>query len=104
MQIAYQLNAYKIQPLPVPREIKALYFRNKNGYFLGTLKSNFQTRWTIFGLDHVNYWQEWQQATPDLQIIDLNVANYMTTLFEAEAKEMVQHYCEEIYTTEKVTG
>ncbi|MDR7341666.1 polyketide synthase PksN [Pantoea alhagi] len=104
VQVAYQLNAYKIQPLPAPEEIKSLYFRNKNGYFLGALKNNFQTRSTIFDLDQVNYWQEWQQAMPGLHVIDLNVANHMTMLFEAEAKEVVQRYCQEIYTTEEVMG
>lgn len=103
VQVAYQLNAYKIQPLPAPDKITSFYFRNKNGYFLGALKSHFQTRSTRFDLDHVNYWQEWQQAMPDLQVVDLDVANHMTMLFEAEAKEVVQRYCQEIYTTETVT-
>lgn len=43
---------------------------------------------------------------PDLEIIDLNVANPMTMLFEKEAKEAkeaVQHHCREIYALKKVT-
>ena len=102
VQVAYQINNYQIQPLPAPEEINALYFRNKNGYFLGALTTHFQTRTTTFCLDHINYWQEWQREMADLQLIDLNVANHMTILFEEEAKAVVKHYCDEIYITEKV--
>jgi thioesterase domain-containing protein/3-oxoacyl-(acyl-carrier-protein) synthase/acyl carrier protein/ubiquinone/menaquinone biosynthesis C-methylase UbiE len=102
-QQAYEMNRYSLLPLPDPQGVTCYYFRNKNRLFMGELEPYFITDDNV-SLDHINYWEEWEQQIPYLHIMDVDVSNHMVLLSESKSYETICEFCEGLYSKNGISG
>ncbi|WP_299535812.1 beta-ketoacyl synthase N-terminal-like domain-containing protein [uncultured Streptomyces sp.] len=102
IQLAYQLGEHTISPLPRPEAVVATYFRNRRGLFLGEAEPYFQVTGETFSLDHVNYQQDWRRELPGLRLVDIDAANHMTILNDAEPLAAIEQTCLALYASDEI--
>ncbi|MFJ7526002.1 beta-ketoacyl synthase N-terminal-like domain-containing protein [Streptomyces griseus] len=102
IQLAYRLGEHTIRPLPRPRAVVCTYFRNRRGLFLGEAEPYFQVAGETFSLDHVNYQQDWGREMPDLRLVEIEAANHMTILNDAEPLAAIEETCLALYASDEI--
>ncbi|WP_323072396.1 SDR family NAD(P)-dependent oxidoreductase [Mycetohabitans endofungorum] len=105
IQQSYQVEQYRILPLPKAEEVACYYFRNASGLWMGDLEPYFSTDSREFAaFNHTNYWQEWQRQLPSFEMIDVDSSSHMTLLTEPEVFDVVAAFCVSLYAKERVKG
>ncbi|MFE4383647.1 beta-ketoacyl synthase N-terminal-like domain-containing protein [Streptomyces cyaneofuscatus] len=102
IQLAYQLGEHTIRPLPRPEAVVCTYFRNRRGLFLGEVEPYFQLAGETFSLDHVNYRQDWERELPGLRLVEIDAANHMTILNDAEPLAAIEETCLALYASDEI--
>ncbi|GHE72918.1 hypothetical protein GCM10018785_46370 [Streptomyces longispororuber] len=102
IQLAYRLGEHAIRPLPRPEAVLCTYFRNRRGLFLGEVAPYFQVAGETFSLDHVNYQQDWERELPGLRLVEIDAANHMTILNDAEPLAAIEETCLALYASEEI--
>lgn len=98
IQQAYQVEHYRIQPLPRAAEVACYYFRNASGLWMGDLEPFFSTDSQEFAaFNHADYWQEWQRQLPNFEMIEVASANHMTLLTQPEVFRVIAQFCATLY-------
>ncbi|MCB2312714.1 phosphopantetheine-binding protein [Clostridium tagluense] len=100
IQISYKLQDYIIQPLPNNSKVNCYYFRNSSELFYGNLECNFKIANDIFSLDHINYWQDWQEQLPNFYMMDIDSPNHMMILNDKKSTCTIGTFCEKLYSIE----
>ncbi|NUV79112.1 beta-ketoacyl synthase N-terminal-like domain-containing protein [Streptomyces sp. CAI-155] len=101
IQLAYRLGEHTIRPLPRPEAVVCTYFRNRRGLFLGEVEPYFQLAGETFSLDHVNYRQDWERELPGLRLVEIDAANHMTILNDAEPLAVIEETCLALYAPDE---
>lgn len=105
IQQSYQVEQYRILPLPKAEEVACYYFRNASGLWMGDLEPYFSTDSREFAaFNHTNYWQEWQRQLPSFEMIDVDSSSHMTLLTEPKVFDMVAAFCVSLYAKEWAKG
>ncbi|MFJ6433031.1 beta-ketoacyl synthase N-terminal-like domain-containing protein [Streptomyces sp. NPDC091416] len=102
IQLAYRLGEHTIRPLPRPEAVVCTYFRNRRGLFLGEVAPYFQVAGETFSLDHVNYQQDWARELPGLRPVEIDAANHMTILNDAEPLAAIEETCLALYASDEI--
>ncbi|MEV4876748.1 beta-ketoacyl synthase N-terminal-like domain-containing protein [Streptomyces cyaneofuscatus] len=102
IQLAYRLGEHTIRPLPRPEAVVCTYFRNRRGLFLGEAEPYFQVTGETFSLDHVNYQQDWGREMPGLRLVEIDAANHMTILNDAEPLAAIEKTCLALYASDEI--
>lgn len=103
VQQAYQVEHYRILPLPRAGEVACRYFRNASGLWMGELEPFFSTDSQEFAaFNHADYWQEWQRQLPNFEMTDVASANHMTLLTQPEVFRVIARSCAALYCPEAV--
>ncbi|MEV7848608.1 beta-ketoacyl synthase N-terminal-like domain-containing protein [Streptomyces cyaneofuscatus] len=102
IQLAYRLGEHTIRPLPRPEVVVCTYFRNRRGLFLGEVEPYFQVTGETFSLDHVNYRQDWGREMPGLRLVEIDAANHMTILNDAEPLAAIEETCLALYAPDEI--
>ncbi|MFI7237402.1 beta-ketoacyl synthase N-terminal-like domain-containing protein [Streptomyces cyaneofuscatus] len=102
IQLAYRLGEHTIRPLPRPEAVVCTYFRNRRGLFLGEVEPYFQVAGETFSLDHVNYQQDWGRELPGLRLVEIDAANHMTILNDAEPLAAIEETCLALYAPDEI--
>lgn len=102
IQLAYRLGEHTIRPLPRPEAVVCTYFRNRRGLFLGEVEPYFQITGETFSLDHVNYRQDWERELPGLRLVEIDAANHMTILNDAEPLAAIEETCLALYAPDEI--
>ncbi|MCW3464996.1 thioesterase domain-containing protein [Chitinophaga nivalis] len=97
VQKAYEVSSYQLEDLPDPTGLTCYYFRNRNGLFYGDMEPYLCMAPPVVSLDHINYWEEWEQQLPDFHVIDVNAANHMIMLAEQEVHLSIIDFCAALY-------
>ncbi len=100
VQQAYEMNRFSILPLPDPKGVTCYYFRNKNGLFMGELKPYFTISEDKASVDHINYWNEWEQQLRQLHMMDIDSSNHIRLLSEPKVYKTIFEFCETLYSKE----
>ncbi len=98
IQKAYEYGSYKLGTLPKPKSVDCYYFRNKSGLFFGNLASCYAIPGDEVEVDHINYWNLWQDNLPNMQIIDVDASNHLMLLSEKSSYETIIEFCRKIYS------
>ncbi|MGX0890777.1 rhizoxin synthesis polyketide synthase RhiF [Pseudomonas sp. ADAK2 TE3594] len=103
IQQAYQVEHYRIQPLPKASDVACYYFRNASGLWMGELEPFFSTDSQEFAaFNHAEYWQEWQRQLPNFEMIEVASANHMTLLTQPEVFRVIAQFCASLYGEKRV--
>ncbi|KAF0866050.1 type I polyketide synthase [Pseudomonas sp. LD120] len=103
IQQAYQVEHYRIQPLPRAGDVACYYFRNAGGLWMGELEPYFSTDSQEFAaFNHADYWQEWQRQLPNFELIEVASANHMTLLTQPEVFRVIAQFCASLYAPTQV--
>ncbi|MFJ9107505.1 beta-ketoacyl synthase N-terminal-like domain-containing protein [Streptomyces sp. NPDC102283] len=102
IQLAYRLGEHTIRPLPRPEAVVCTYFHNRRGLFLGEAEPYFQIAGETFSLDHVNYQQDWGRELPGLRLVEIDAANHMTILNDAEPLAAIEETCLALYAPDEI--
>ncbi|UWF51895.1 SDR family NAD(P)-dependent oxidoreductase [Pseudomonas sp. N3-W] len=103
IQQAYQVEHYRIQPLPKASDVACYYFRNASGLWMGELEPFFSTDSQEFAaFNHADYWQEWQRQLPNFEMIEVASANHMTLLTQPEVFRVIAQFCASLYGEKRV--
>ncbi|WP_339521582.1 SDR family NAD(P)-dependent oxidoreductase [Pseudomonas sp. EL_65y_Pfl2_R96] len=103
IQQAYQVEHYRIQPLPKAGDVACYYFRNASGLWMGALEPFFSTDSQEFAaFNHADYWQEWQRQLPNFEMIEVASANHMTLLTQPEVFRVIAQFCASLYGEKRV--
>ncbi|WP_371627362.1 thioesterase domain-containing protein [Streptomyces sp. NBC_01116] len=102
IQLAYRLGEHTIRPLPRPEAVVCTYFHNRRGLFLGEAEPYFQVTGETFSLDHVNYQQDWGRELPGLRLVEIDAANHMTILNDAEPLAAIEETCLALYAPDEI--
>ncbi|MHA6890102.1 SDR family NAD(P)-dependent oxidoreductase [Ralstonia pseudosolanacearum] len=98
LQQAYQVEHYRILPLPNPGDVACYYFRNASGLWMGDLEPYFSTDSREFAaFNHADYWQAWQRQLPNFKMIEVASSNHMTLLTEPGVFEVIAKFCASLY-------
>ncbi|MCX8131716.1 MAG: amino acid adenylation domain-containing protein [Clostridia bacterium] len=98
VQLAYELDKYKILPLFDSQTINCYYFRNKSGLFEGDLKPYLTVSDSEFSFDNVNYWQEWERQFTNFKMFDVDAPNHMMLLNEIKSVTPIVEFCTKLYS------
>ncbi|WP_054750039.1 hypothetical protein [Ruminiclostridium josui] len=101
VQLAYELEKYKITPIINQQNIDCFYFRNGGGLFEGNLKPYLTVTRDEFSFDHVNYWTEWKNQLSNLKIMDVDAPNHMMLLNEPKSVTPIIDFCSKLYSNKK---
>ncbi|MFT9669703.1 beta-ketoacyl synthase N-terminal-like domain-containing protein [Streptomyces rhizosphaericola] len=102
IQLAYRLGEHTVRPLPRPEAVVCTYFHNRRGLFLGEVEPYFQVAGETFSLDHVNYRQDWERELPGLRLVEIDAANHMTILNDAEPLAAIEETCLALYAPDEI--
>ncbi len=98
LQQAYQVEHYRILPLPNAEDVAGYYFRNASGLWMGDLEPYFSTDSREFAaFNHADYWQAWQRQLPNFEMIEVASSNHMTLLTEPGVFEVIAEFCASLY-------
>ncbi|KJH66473.1 polyketide synthase [Chromobacterium violaceum] len=103
IQDGYQVEHYRIQPLPRAEEVDCYYFRNAGGWWMGQLEPYFSTDDNEFAaFNHADYCLEWRKQLPRFVLRDIPSSNHMTLLSEAEPFEIIAEFCGGLYAQDQM--
>lgn len=103
LQQAYQVEHYRIEPLPRAAEVACYYFRNASGLWMGELEPFFSTDSQEFAaFNHADYWQTWQRQLPNFEMIEVASANHMTLLTQPDVFRVIARFCAALYAEKRV--
>jgi enoyl-CoA hydratase/carnithine racemase/thioesterase domain-containing protein len=100
MQEAFAVEQFVVLPLPDPHTVNCSYFRNASGLFYGDFQPFFTDISDHISIDHIHYWQEWEQHIPHFQLLDLAASNHLTLLFEPAVIHTLTAFCSQLYSNE----
>lgn len=101
VQLAYELEKYKIMPIINQENIDCYYFRNSGGLFEGDLKPYLTVTSNELSFDHVNYWTEWKHQLSNLNIMDVDAPNHMMLLNEPKSVTPIIDFCSKLYSDKR---
>ena len=96
---SYELDKYRVKPLPGPQTVNCFYFRNGSRRFWGDLESYLTMTPGEVHLDGVKYWEEWERELPGIQILDVESSSHLTLLAEPRAFDEISRFCAKLYSS-----
>ncbi|WP_067499195.1 SDR family NAD(P)-dependent oxidoreductase [Actinoplanes sp. TFC3] len=97
---AYDVLGFDVQPLPQPGAVTCFYLRNGSGLFYGELASVFSAQDGPNGVDHTDYWSEWQRRIPQFHLRDVDSPNHFVLLSHESSAAVAAQLCTRLYTTD----
>lgn len=95
---SYDLDKYKILPLPDPSAVTCYYFRNKSRLLFGELEPYFTISGNEISVTKKDYWKEWERQIPNFHMMDVASSNHFMLLSEPKSYEVINAFCERLYS------
>ncbi|MBJ6763844.1 SDR family NAD(P)-dependent oxidoreductase [Myxococcaceae bacterium JPH2] len=100
VQSTFEAGRYAMPPLPSAGTVRGYYVRNRSGRFYGDLSPYYLWRDEEASIDGRDSWTAWRERLPGLGLADVDAANHMTLLAQAEPHEVIRRLCAELYRTD----
>lgn len=95
---SYELEQYDWPSLTKPLNLKAIYFKNKSGFFLGQMEPYCNATASGISMDHLNQEQQWKSKLPELKVIEIESMSHMSMLSELKSSLAILDVCESLYS------
>ncbi|MEM7396878.1 MAG: alpha/beta fold hydrolase, partial [Verrucomicrobiota bacterium] len=94
---AFEVERYRIRPLPDPEAVSGVYFRNAGGTFFGDLEPYYLIHENESFLKDTDYWSDWLKHAPGLELLDVDAPNHVMMMSAPEAKQTILARCRTLY-------